>query len=317
MIDDLVLELYVVELLDRGLDSSTVGGHIQAVWDVYNYLSTSVPGLQGLVNPAEGPRLKQTRKTINALYKLASKSKRPIAKDKAKAIMAGGFRTGLASLWRQDRHAELYYVLITLSMLRQGALSQLVVDYSVEAGRVVFGKDSAVTILHDATYGAYVQFRIEVDKNVTAEKVRYAYIPSTPGMGVDAPAMLAAYLLEVRPPSGGYLFAYPYKGAKVLTFSTAVYKTFSARLREAYVKTFPLANVAEVEALGSHSGRKSLAQWLWEDGFAKRFIADIGGWFIKQEAVDLYFASSREMILEVLAMLGLSTTSAHTRARVE
>ena len=123
--------------------------------------------------------------------------------------------------------------------------------------------------------------------------------------------------VEVRPPSGGYLFAYPYKGAKVLTFSTAVYKTFSARLREAYVKTFPLANVAEVEALGSHSGRKSLAQWLWEDGFAKRFIADIGGWFIKQEAVHLYFASSREMILEVLAMLGLSTTSAHTRARVE
>ena len=122
----------------------------------------------------------------------------------------------------------------------------------------------------------------------------------------------------MRPPSGGYLFALPKHGVRAEGFSTAVYKGFSGRLKDAYRYTFPMASSAEVDALGSHSGRKSLAQWLWEDGFAKRFIADIGGWFIKHEAVDLYFASSREMILEVLTALGLTTAaSGQARARVE
>ena len=199
VVTEYVLELYCIELLRRGLDSSTVGGHIRAVWDMYHYFATSLPELRGLVNPAEGARLKQTLKTIGANYKLKSKAKSPIARSKAQALMARGFDSGVAAGWRQDRHARLYYVLLTLSMLRQGALSKLVIRYHIENGKVVFEAGSAVTILHDPKFGEYIMLTIEEDKNVTAEKVRCAYIPVTPGMGVDGHAA-AVWRLPLRPP---------------------------------------------------------------------------------------------------------------------
>ena len=46
--------------------------------------------------------------------------------------------------------------------------------------------------------------------------------------------------------------------------------------------------------IGSHSGRKTLSQLLWEHGFSRQLIADAGGWYIKREAVDLYFRTSAQ-----------------------
>ena len=56
--------------------------------------------------------------------------------------------------------------------------------------------------------------------------------------------------------------------------------------------------------LGTHSGRKSLAQWLWNDGVCRRIIADAGGWFLKRDAVDLYFRTARETILNAVRNVG-------------
>ena len=67
---------------------------------------------------------------------------------------------------------------------------------------------------------------------------------------------------------------------------------------------FPLD--ATVELIGSHSGRKSLAQWLWNAGHCRRVIADAGGWFMKRDAVDLYFKTARHTILSMVRNVGQS-----------
>jgi hypothetical protein len=56
--------------------------------------------------------------------------------------------------------------------------------------------------------------------------------------------------------------------------------------------------------LGTHSGRKSLAQWLWDDGHCRRIIADAGGWFLKRDAVDMYFKTARHIILSAVKNVG-------------
>ena len=58
------------------------------------------------------------------------------------------------------------------------------------------------------------------------------------------------------------------------------------------------------DSLGTHSGRKSLAQWLWDDGHCRRIIADAGGWFLKRDAVDMYFKTARHHILLAVAGIG-------------
>ena len=58
------------------------------------------------------------------------------------------------------------------------------------------------------------------------------------------------------------------------------------------------------DALGTHSGRKSLAQWLWDDGHCRRIIADAGGWFLKRDAVDMYFKTARHIILAAVKNVG-------------
>ena len=71
----------------------------------------------------------------------------------------------------------------------------------------------------------------------------------------------------------------------------------------------PLGNqtVSELhDALGTHSGRKSLAQWLWDDGHCRRIIADAGGWFLKRDAVDMYFKTARHIILNAVKSIGRS-----------
>ncbi len=64
-----------------------------------------------------------------------------------------------------------------------------------------------------------------------------------------------------------------------------------------------------VDALGTHSGRKSLSQWLWDDGHCRRLIADAGGWFLKRDAVDLYFKTAADTILAAVRRVGLKAAA--------
>ena len=56
--------------------------------------------------------------------------------------------------------------------------------------------------------------------------------------------------------------------------------------------------------MGGQSCRKSLAQWLWDDGWDKRVIADSGGWKLQREAVDIYFKTGRTKLLWAMRHLG-------------
>jgi len=80
-------------------------------------------------------------------------------------------------------------------------------------------------------------------------------------------------------------------------------------LKKAYRTAHPDAPQESVSRLGSHSGRKTLAQMLWNAGFARRLIADAGGWFLKREAIDLYFKTAPAVILKAIASLALDGSS--------
>ena len=58
-----------------------------------------------------------------------------------------------------------------------------------------------------------------------------------------------------------------------------------------------------IKRVGSHSGRKSLAQWLWDAYGSKRLIMDVGHWRSREDAASIYFCSSPHVILECLRQL--------------
>ena len=122
-----------------------------------------------------------------------------------------------------------------------------------------------------------------------------------PALQIALASDLRSYLLDLRPPSGGPLCAYPDK--KGVGFSSKASQSFNTYLREAYKKAFPDVSAAYLSRIGSHSGRKTLSQLLWEHGFSRQLIADAGGWYIKREAVDLYFCTSALLILRALLAL--------------
>ena len=73
-----------------------------------------------------------------------------------------------------------------------------------------------------------------------------------------------------------------------------------------YKRAFPRVTAEYLKYIGTHSGRKTLAQALWDSGFSRRLIADAGGWFLKKEAMDLYFRTARLTILRALSSLSLT-----------
>ena len=297
-VDHEVLMDYVVWLLvHANYDSSTIRSSLQSVHDLFEYVRRDL-GLDKIPNPVRHPLLREFLTTVGANFKKPSQARVSIPLEHAPRLLA----VGLSGESRKQRHLRLFYIFLTLGMLRNNAAGQLRVFYEVDIlGRVRLLPESDVQALTDAT-GLYLRAKVDVDKNVTAETERFAYLPECPYLGVNPAVELFSYLRDVRPPSGGYLFAEPHQ--RGTAFSVKPFKGFGKPLKHAYLRAYPLTDPAFVSRLGSHSGRKSLAQWLWEAGWSKRLIADAGGWFIKREAVDLYFATSPEMILTAIRTLG-------------
>ncbi|XRB11718.1 hypothetical protein RI054_03g15510 [Pseudoscourfieldia marina] len=77
--------------------------------------------------------------------------------------------------------------------------------------------------------------------------------------------------------------------------------SFAKVWRDTFRRMFPSQLDKKV---ASHSGRKTLATLLWNDGWCRRVIADAGGWFMKRDAVDLYFKTDPDTILYALSHLG-------------
>ena len=297
--DHEVLMDYVVWLLAaRQLDSTTVRLSVGAVHDFFEYVRNDL-GLHHIPNPARHPTLREFSTAVGANYKKPSRARLSVTLAHAKRLLAVGF----VGESRKARHARLFYIFLTLGMLRNTAACHLKVVYEVDptTSLLRLSPESDVQI-ERSDEGEYLKVRVDVDKNVTAETVRHAYIPANRFLDVNPVHEFSAYLKEIRPPTGGFLFAEPY--ARNTNFSPKVFKGFGKLLKAAFLKAFPDAEPAFVSRLGSHSGRKSLAQWLWEAGWSKRLIADAGGWFVKREAVDLYFSTSPTMIIKAIKTLG-------------
>ena len=117
---------------------------------------------------------------------------------------------------------------------------------------------------------------------------------------------LDTYILEEKPPSGGYLLASPKGGENSKRFRTTAYSNQSQAYQKAYTRTYPLAPKEQVRTYGAHSCRKSMASWLWDDDWDKRVIADQGGWALQRDAVDLYFKTAPHTIIAAVRNIGVS-----------
>jgi hypothetical protein len=302
------VELFMMtRLIDDNMDSTTVEMEVRAISDWHDYFahSLNVP----LFNPCKSPSMRQLLPVVLNNYKKESKAKLGLSVAELTAMfsvafaypnLAGG---GLAPSARRVLHARLVLLFLYLGMLRQNAATHLVVCYSIhpvtQAITWLPGSDVRVEVDPDTAH-PYIAINVDCDKNVNARKVREAYIPhEVVALGIRPVEILEHYVREVRPPSGGFLLACP-TGKR--SFSAKAFSKCASVVKMAYRAAFP--DGAKAKQLGSHSGRLSLAQQLWTDGHCRRVIADIGGWFMKRDAVDLYFETQRQVILRAVRYIG-------------
>ena len=305
----IVLMDFVVHSLTAGLDSSTIKGRLAAIGDLYEYCRVHLR-MTGLKNPLRNAQLVAILRTLGLNYK------KPGGGSVALTVteLHGIYHRGFPAATRRARWARFFFMFLNLGMLRHTAVQSLVVRYVIADGQVQTLPASDVQVYYHAQYGGIIiAIRVDSDKNMNALKAaqdggRYAYIPgSLPLLGLEPVADLLEYLARETPPSGGKLFAFPDKKGR--GFAEKPTSTFNSYLKKAYRTAHPDAPQESVSRLGSHSGRKTLAQMLWNAGFARRLIADAGGWFLKREAIDLYFKTAPAVILKAIASLALDGSS--------
>jgi hypothetical protein len=303
---------YAVSALSgaKPLDSSTIKLYMLSVGDVYEYCRVTLR-MGGVRNPLRDAQLVAILRTLGINFKKAGGG----AMALTVAELHGLYHNGFVGRTRRARWARLFFLGLNFGMLRNTAMWGVTVSYTVDSdGTVTFLADSKIKYYYHEQFGAFVfDIIIDDDKNMNALKAaqdggRHAYIPGLlPHLHIDVAAVVFDWLRTERPPSGGCLFAYPNK--KGHGFSATPTTTFNATLRAAYKLAFPSANPEYIRMLSSHSGRKTLAQLLWDAGFNRRLIADAGGWFIKREAMDLYFKTAPYVILNAIASLRLDGSS--------
>jgi len=301
----LIMDWGVHELVTLKLDSSTVRLHFTAIHDIIDY-SRSRLGLRSLSNPLRDPEAAAFANIVDANYKKKSKARTSISLVLAKALILHG--------WVLDKPPGLWgrlrWVFLNFGMLRVGCVNSLLVCYEIEISAdgevtVKFLDDSDIKILYnDMLKEQYISVNVDVDKNVRAWNRRTAVIPFRVELLDALPVQwLTEYIKYVRPPSGGRLFARPTKKGFAKTSTNA-----SKDIKDAYTRSCAQLGIPVdkeiLPKLGTHSGRKSLAQWLWDDGQCRRVIADAGGWFLKRDAVDMYFKTATHIILKAVRDIG-------------
>ena len=262
-------------------------------------------GQPPLSSPLDSPSIAQLLTAVRRRSRRTPKGRLPLLRSEFLAIYDRGFDVRLPS----GMHRRLALMLLNLGCLRRNAAARLVVRYTVSFnGSVTFGDLSDVKVLHDPdTLQHYISLRIMCDKNVLPSDEVFAYIPAhVPSLGVRPVALLLDYLRRVRPPSGGYLLAAPRSTSfPPFSFFKTPYSAFNDAFRRAYARAVPdpAARSVPLQRVGSHSGRKSLAQWLWDAHSNLRLIADVGHWRCSGDAMQVYFVSSRATILRCLSNL--------------
>lgn len=290
-------------ILVKKLDSTTTANKLRGVFAFYDYVRLRLC-FRHVRNPSRDPELIELTRTLGINFKKPGGGRLPLSA----AELYGLFALGFVARTRRGRWARIFALCLNFAMLRSTAVGSVIVDYTIlDDNSIVFNAASEIRIVWNPSLDIeVVEFNILSDKNVNARRAaeeggRRAYVPGAlPELGVFPALDLRSYLLEIRPPSGGPLCAYPDK--KGFGFSRKC-PSFNSYLREAYKKAFPDVSDVYLSRIGSHSGRKTLSQLLWEHGFSRQLIADAGGWYIKREAVDLYFRTSALLILRALLAL--------------
>ena len=78
--------------------------------------------------------------------------------------------------------------------------------------------------------------------------------------------------------SGSFLLCAPKADKPAPKFFSNAFTGFARIWRDTFKRLFPSEHDRLV---ASHSGRKTLAEALWNDGWCRRVIADAGGWFLR------------------------------------
>ena len=236
-------------------------------------------------------------------YKKPSKAKHYWTTEQFRRMLRRGFDTST----RAGRHQRLALWFHTLGVVRKSAGARLKVKYRIRRDSrgqrtVVFSSDSPVQICRD-DHISYIKVVVSKDKNVQAWKHRTSYIPAhVKALDINPVTELENYLIDEKLPSGSYLLAAPL--GKVGWRSTP-YSNQSNAFKQAYEKAHSLPKGAPAASVyGSQSCRKSMAQWLWDDDWDKRVIADHGGWALQRDAVDIYFKTGRVKMLWAITHLG-------------
>ena len=260
--------------------------------------------------PLRDPEVVLFSRVLNINYKKKSKARTAVSIQTCTAMFACGW--DLSS--RMGKWGRLHWLFLNVAMLRTGCAQRLIVVYIIVLDdngdeSVVFGEgtDVLIAVATDAPSGIdprYVQIHVDADKNVRAWNRRHSYMPAdVPALGALPADWVLDYILSVRPPSGMPLLAKPLTKGGFAKKPTSA----AADIKKAYRRSCQLTGTPFDEdtfkLLGTHSGRKSLSQWLWEDGHC-RLIADAGGWFLKRDAVDLYFKTARHTILAMVRGVG-------------
>ena len=307
---DVVIAFAMYMLCWRQLDSSSINNTLVALGDWHDYtrqvFQRAYPNvIVKFHNPINNEEIRELVDTLASNYKKKSQARVAVSIAQAKLMFDKGFKADVRGL-----HHRLAVQLCLLGMLRQKAATMLIVVYRLVpdpfTGRleVVFLEGSDIFITSSPDCGEYIVINVDIDKNVNALKRRQAFIPDeVPALGIRPVAELRHYLRTARPPSGGYLLSAPL-GTKAKTFRSNRFTAMADVFKKAFAAVFPTDPL--VKLIGSHSGRKSLSQWLWDDGHCRRIIADAGGWFLKRDAVDLYFKTAPRIIISAVRNIGSS-----------
>ena len=312
-------------------DGSTISNILGSVSDFHERLKVLGYVIPNPLKSKEGRRLINSMETD---YKKPSKAKLSFSIAQAKRMYAEGYDSGFerpgespGGAWgsarraclRRTWHHRMCLLFLTIGMLRMNAASALKVRYRFNAacyGGVEFLPESDVRVLHDADCDVYyIEVNVDADKNVRGHKARKAFIPAVVvALGATPVADFLHYLTYYmtpentghdfflfRAPNGGKQQWYPQSKSK--KGNIGGFTNWSKVIQGMYQKAFPGAT--DAKDFGSHSGRKSLSQWLWDDGYPRRLIADMGGWFIKKDAIDLYFKTSRAVIIRAAMYVGM------------
>ena len=290
-----------------GIDPSTIAGKITAIsdWHRRQITLTQHAGLPAPENPCKAPAVTDLVAVLRKKFRATPRGRLPITKAEFYLMMHEGFILTTAS----GHHRRLCLLLSTLGCLRRTALTHLRIFYAIsEQGTIQYLPESQVSVHWDSeTAQYYIRLRIIKDKNVHAHQEIFAYIPGhLPNFHLRPLQLLEDYLRTFRPPSGGLLCAAPRtRHVGPCQFYSGPYSQLSRAFKDAYGRAFPDAHsrTVDIDRVASHSGRKSLAQWLFDAHQNSRLLADVGHWARPKEAVNIYFTSSIPTILRALLQL--------------